>query len=72
MVERMKNFTIIITRVFLTIMKFRSAEKLDTNMGAVAEQYSYNILKNMMILSLNILINNILIKKRVHKYSVQF
>ncbi len=32
-------------------------------MGAEAEQYSYNILKNWMFLSMNILINNILIKK---------
>ncbi len=64
MVERKKNLTIITTRVFLTIIKFRSAEKLDTNMGAEAEQYSYNILKNWMILSLNILINFILIKKK--------
>ncbi len=45
-------------------MKFRSAEKLDTNMGAEAEQYSYNILKKGTILRLHILINNILIKKK--------
>ena len=32
-------------------------------MQAEAEQYSYNMFKNCMILSLNILINNILIKK---------
>ena len=32
-------------------------------MQAEAEQYSYDILKNWMILRLNILINNILIKK---------
>ncbi len=47
------------------IAKQASAEKWETNMGAEAEQYSYYILKDRMILSLNILINNILIKKSV-------
>ena len=35
-------------------------------MRAEAEQYSYDILKNWMNLSLSILINNILINKRVY------
>ena len=37
-------------------------------MRTEAKQYSYNILKNLKILSLNILINNIIIKKGAFKF----
>ena len=40
----------------MNIAEQATAEKYDTNMPAEAEQYSYGIVKNWMILSLNILI----------------
>ena len=43
--------------------KQATIEKCDTDVRALAEQYSSNILKNWMILSLNILINKIFIEK---------
>ena len=46
-----------------SVVTIAAAEKCDANMQVEAEQYSHNIPKNWMILSLNILINNILSKK---------
>ena len=44
------------------IAKLATAGKLDTNMRAEAEQHSYDIFKNWMTLSLNVLISNIFVK----------
>ncbi len=41
-------------------------------MQTEAGQYSYNILKNRLILSLNILINNILIKKECTTFPAKY
>ena len=46
----------------MNIAKRATAEKCDTNIRAETLQYSYDIHKNWVIRSLNILINNILEK----------
>ena len=47
----------------MNIAKQATARKWDTNLRVEAEQYSFCILKNWMIPSVNVLINNILIKR---------
>ena len=54
----------------MNIEKQTTAEKFGTNMRKEAEQYSYGILENWMIPSLNILINNILFKKECRSISL--